>query len=193
MNYQNSSGCIQTYSGHMYSVRDPDPETIEINDIAVALARTPRFGGHTTHTYNVALHSDWVYEYVSERTDDPEIHLAALLHDAHEAYLGDVPKPIKPMIPGFDVLEEVNQAAMAYRFRFDQKLFHHPLVKEADLVALATERRDLMGPCNGEWSMDLPAPAPDTCIIYYSELASGRIFMNSFNEIQLRRNAPVTA
>ena len=90
---------IQTSSGRWFNPFEPDPEQIDPGDIARALANVCRFGGHTRAFYSVAQHSVIVSELVEERGGDVEDVFAALMHDATEAYLGDMPHPIKHRSP----------------------------------------------------------------------------------------------
>ena len=100
--------CIETMSGRLLNPAAPEPEDICPNDIAWALSRIPRFAGHTTSKipYSVAQHSIHVSVLVEQHglsTESPVITphtcIKALFHDAHEAYFGDIPSPIKHM-PG---------------------------------------------------------------------------------------------
>jgi len=77
----------------MVSFVDPDPMAFDINDIALALSRQPRYGGHGKFFYSVAQHSVYVAYQAA-----PENRLYALLHDAHEAYTGDIPGPLKELL-----------------------------------------------------------------------------------------------
>lgn len=133
-----------TASGRRLYILDPDPEELSIEDIAQGLSRICRFGGHTREHYSVAQHSLLVSHVVP-----PCYALEGLLHDASEAYLGDIIRPLKMLLPGYRQIEKRWEDVIASRFGLlfasqhvggDAKL----VVKEADLVALATERRDLM-------------------------------------------------
>lgn len=87
---------IKTYSGRIVDPFEMTVDDIDLDDIAHALSSICRFGGHTRHFYSVAQHSVYVAEYVCHR--DPENHVrqkTALLHDAVEAYLGDLVRPLK--------------------------------------------------------------------------------------------------
>src|SRR3954452_17139806 len=90
---------LQTVSGRWVNPFDPDPEQLDITDITRALANTCRFGGHCRSFYSVAQHSVIVSELVEQRGGDAEDAFAALMHDASEAYLGDMPHPIKHRSP----------------------------------------------------------------------------------------------
>jgi phage pi2 protein 07 len=92
---------IRTYHGLEFDFVDPKPEQVCIEDIAHALSNICRFTGHTPNHYSVAEHSILVSYYV-----EPQNRLLALLHDASEAYLGDVASPLKQLLPEYKKLEE---------------------------------------------------------------------------------------
>lgn len=129
--------CIRTVSGRYVNVFALEPHMIHIGDIAHALSNTPRFGGHLPRWYSVAMHSLHVADLV-----EPEHKLSALLHDASEAYLLDMPKPIKDRLPDYMALEQQVQGFIAKVYQLP-----HPLpsaVKAADEQALRTEWRTMM-------------------------------------------------
>lgn len=132
--------CIRTVSGKYVNLVDPDPATLDITDIAHALSRIPRFGGHLPVAYSVAHHSVHVARLCQDH--DRRVQFQALMHDASEAYLLDIPKPLKDYLPEYRAIEDRMMRALAQRFGFGWPL--HPAVKQADKVALETEWEHLM-------------------------------------------------
>jgi len=132
---------LQTVSGRWVNPFDPDPAQLDPGDIARALANQCRFGGHCRTFYSVAQHSVIVSELVEQRGGDPEDVFAALMHDASEAYLGDMPHPLKhrsELGAAFKAAEADLERAIRDRFRIRPDV---ALIKPADRALLATERR----------------------------------------------------
>lgn len=132
-----------TASGRAVDLLNPDPRVISIEDIAASLSRISRFGGHLrddVETYTVAQHSVLVSQMVP-----PEMALVGLLHDAAEAYLGDVVSPLKRLLPGYAALEIAWAMAIGSALGLGVRLIEQPPeVVEADARAMATEARDLL-------------------------------------------------
>jgi len=129
--------CIRTFTGIYINVFDPKPEDICIEDIAHALSNQCRFGGHLPDYYSVAQHSI----LCCKMTDD-EYKLQALLHDASEAYLLDIPRPIKQGLSNYKEIENKLMRVIADKFGFT-----HPLdevIKDIDEWALVVEWKYLM-------------------------------------------------
>lgn len=124
--------CMRTYSGLILDLTDPKPESICIEDIARGLSLTYRFNGHSRQPITVAEHSMWVAHSV----DEP-FKLTALLHDASEAYLGDMVSPIKSLMTDYAKLEFKLMDCIAKKFGFSWPLPAE--VKEADAQALQLE------------------------------------------------------
>lgn len=134
---------IQTLTGRRVNPLDPAPEDIDPEDIAGALANICRFGGHCRPFYSVAQHSVIVCDLLAERGATPEELLAALLHDAAEAYLGDLPHPIKhrsDLGAAFRAAEHRLQGVISERFALPDASAR---IKPLDRALLAAERRVL--------------------------------------------------
>ncbi len=132
---------IQTVSGRWLNPFEPDPAQLDERDIARALANLCRFGGHSRVFYSVAQHCVIVSRVVEERGGDVEDVFAALMHDASEAYLGDMPHPIKhrsELGASFREAEAGLEAVIRDRFKIKAVV---PEIKRVDRALLATERR----------------------------------------------------
>ena len=116
---------IRTNSGIYMNVLEPTEDMINIEDIAHSLSQQPRFGGHLPNFYSVAQHS----LNCSYLADDPKMKLCALLHDASEAYLLDIPSPIKSLIPKYKEMEDKLMAIIAKKFGFE-----YPLPEEIKII-----------------------------------------------------------
>lgn len=125
--------CIRTVTGIYINVFEPTEEMICIEDIAHSLCQQPRFGGHLPYFYSVAEHS----LNCSYLIDSPELKLAALLHDASEAYLMDIPKPIKSGLTNYKEIEDKLMKVIAIKFGFDYPLPQE--VKDVDETMLELE------------------------------------------------------
>jgi len=106
--------CIRTFSGIYMNVFEPTKEMICIEDIAHALSMQCRFGGHLPNFYSVGRHS----LNCSYLIDKPELKLSALLHDASEAYLLDIPRPIKQRLDNYKGIENRLMYEIANKFGF---------------------------------------------------------------------------
>lgn len=148
-----------THSRRHFDFANPQPEQIDIMDIALGLARECRFGGQTHghwEGYSVAQHSVHASHIVA-----PQHALEALLHDASEAYCKDLPSPLKGLLPDYQQIEARVDLAIRQKFRLPEQA--SPEVKHADLVMLATERRDLMPTDGAAWAiLEGIEPLPDT-------------------------------
>ncbi len=145
---------IQTYTGKAFYPQDPQPGDINIVDIAHSLSMTCRFGGHTTRFYSVAQHSALVAANVPAADA-----LWGLLHDASEAYLADVSKPVKPLLTGYSEIEGKVMAAVCQKFGLPPEM--PASVKAMDATLLFTEKRDVMAASLQDWGYAVP-PLPGT-------------------------------
>ena len=143
---------MQTFTGRQFWPLDPRPEEIFVEDVAHALSMQCRYAGHCRKFYSVAEHCVLLAEAVAQApgatTDDARW---ALMHDASEAYLVDVPRPVKPHLTGYRDAEAVVMAAVAERFGLPDKIT--PLVHDYDNRIIADERANLSD-CAAKWDFD---------------------------------------
>lgn len=137
---------IDTHSGKKITPLDPDPDNIRIEDIAHGLSNIGRFAGQGREFYSVARHSIHVSYEVEVRGGGPSAQRYALLHDAAEAYLSDVPGPVKRSLPGYKHAERRVDRAVVRALDLDVSEKGRELVEEADTVVgqheLATQFPD---------------------------------------------------
>ena len=148
----NAQDAIQIAPGRFFQPLHPLWSQIHLQDIAHALSNLCRFGGHCSKFYSVAQHSVLVSHYCP-----PEDALWGLMHDAAEAYLGDVPGPIKRdsrFGEQYRMAEVELLEAIAKRFGLPFGSWTLPeTVHAADSWLLAAEARDLMG--DPEWALNI--------------------------------------
>ncbi len=174
--YDPDAAWIQTYSGRRFNPTNPNPDAIVIQDIAHALSMQCRFTGHTKKFYSVAQHSVLVSHICNE-----EDALWGLMHDASEAYLIDVPRPLKRSGKFQAYLDFEAQMQEAICKRFGLPVQEPPSVKKADVKLLATEARDLMSPLHPDW-VNRTTPLPFT-IEAWSPQKAKDMFMQRFFEL----------
>lgn len=166
---------IQTFTGLRVYPLDARPEEIDIRDIAHSLSLTCRFNGHTRVGYSVAQHAVHVSRLVS-----PGCAKWALHHDDAEAYLSDVPRPVKRFMPEYKRIEASLLQVIGERFGLPWPM--PTQVSWGDCKALATEKRDLLAnPCL-KWDGDLPEPDPEV-IVPLTGPEAERLFLARFNEL----------
>lgn len=171
---------MQTWSGRLYWPLDPRPEDIRIEDIAHSLAMQCRYGGHCRSYYSVAEHSVLVSRIVPT-----ELALIGLLHDATEAYLSDVIRPLKRHLTNYKEIEEFNWRAIAERF--DLPTMMPEAIHRADAALLHTEMLTLMKPLpdqtRAEWLMGDIQPPADVKIECWGWKQARMEFMCRYEEL----------
>lgn len=154
---------FQTYTGKQFWPLDPRPEDFCIHDIAHALSHICRFGGHCHTFYSVAQHSCHVSDVLRDKFTHTKGAYIGLMHDATEAYLGDMVRPLKEFMPAYKEAEQDLWLAIARCFNLPGCM--PPYVKEADNLLLMTERRDLLIGTSHRWHPSLEAIRPLDYII----------------------------
>jgi hypothetical protein len=180
-----TGGWIQTHNVRRVWPFDVDPGELDHHDMAHALARVCRFTGHTVEPYSVAQHCCLMARQAIRRGHGVEVALAALIHDASEAYLGDVSKYVKERlfvdtgpdpVNGGSVLERfvtVEDRLLAEIFRWAGIPGQFPLpeaVKSLDREALETEVRDCLAGRHTDWPQRA-VPWPDRIVCWGHERA----------------------
>lgn len=178
-----TSPWIQTHSGRRYNLQAPRLDDVFIDDIAHALAHQCRFAGQCARFYSVAEHSVHVSRLVP-----PQHQLAGLLHDATEAYLHDLTRPLKQLIPAYRALEDTAWFVIAAKFNLDFDL--PQCVKDADATMVFVERRALF-PNRVEaddWGHGLEEPSvlPDVGLMGWPPAHAKRVFYDRFYELTNR-------
>lgn len=134
---------MQTFTGKVFPLKNFDPGAIDIEDIAHALGMLCRFNGQCKTFYSVAEHSVHVSHEIA-----PDLALLGLMHDAAEAYLGDVPTPLKKELEGYCVKEDKLMILISDKFGFEwpaKKSDEYIELKWADNQLLADEKHVVMG------------------------------------------------
>lgn len=167
---------ITTHSGKYFDLLSPEGFEFDINDIAWALSHLCRFTGHTNQFYSVAQHSYHVSVIVPE-----PIAMHALLHDAAEAFIGDVSSPLKALLPEYKEIEKRIETALFSFFGLSSEIPAD--VKKADLVMLATERKYLIGEQDTEWDAIKNITPIYQELPHMTSLAARKFFIDRFNKL----------
>jgi hypothetical protein len=168
---------MSTYLGGRFYPLDPKPNEIFIEDIAHALSMQNRFNGHTNWPYTVAQHSVHVSDYVG---GSPEQRLYGLLHDAAEAYIGDLIRPIKYYLPQFKEIEDDIMCAVFDKFEIWPTKAEIAAVKTVDNLMCAAEMRDIR---RSGIVTDMPDPSIIPLIQPWSHSYAKGMFTRRFNEL----------
>lgn len=172
---------LHMMSGCTVNLLNPDPDTISLLDIAHNLARINRFNGATKIPYSVADHSVWVSKAV------PEEHaLAGLLHDASEAYLGDIVAPLKPLLRDYCYLEERFDRTISDVFGVGVGRLTPHEVRKADKAAALLEMFAVGHPAYEEYQVEiqnLDGSLRHQPIVPRSPEQAAENFINRFDEI----------
>lgn len=166
---------MQTFTGQQFYALDPRPEDIDSRDIARALSMQCRFNGHVNKFYSVAEHCVLLSFAVS-----PPNALWALLHDATEAYVGDMVRPLKKHMPDYVAVEDRLMGVIAERFGLSGEIPAE--VHEADSRILLTERDALMNPSSHLWAVDGLPPLPVNIFAWYPKLAE-EMYLRRLDEL----------
>lgn len=145
-----------TYTGVKFYLTDPHPDDVRIKDIAHALSMICRFGGHTTEFYSVAQHLVHCTDLVASwEPENVKLQLDTLLHDASEAYLGDVVRPLKYSMPKYLDLEAKTMDVIYEGLKIEfPNVMDNATIKLADDTLLMTERQEFIRHKDNDWRID---------------------------------------
>lgn len=180
-----TESCITTVSGRFFDILKPEEYDFDIEEIATALSNLCRYTGHVCKFYSVAEHSVLVSRLLPDG-----LALCGLLHDASEAYLGDVSSPLKKLLPDYKRIEERVEQAIARQFGFS---FPYPTeVHEADKRMYWQERQSVAdnGVRDRLWHQDLRATRKVEAIGMAPHMAR-RMFLSRYKELTRDRNEQV--
>lgn len=185
---------IVTYTGKIFDLQNPKPEQVCIEDIAHSLAHQCRYTGHTRWFYSVAQHCI----LMAENSDLPGDPMQKLMHDADEAYVGDIARPWKRLlhvlIPetkhfnGHDIpvknyerkIQEVIGTALGINLEPSAE------VKESDIRMMATETRDLMPlmPQPSVWDLPVDISPVEEIIESWHPIYTERKFLSLYKKLR---------
>lgn len=168
---------IITHNKQIYDLESPDYIAVLLADVAHALSNLCRFTGHSREFYSVAEHSVRVFQLLRDRGHTITLQRAGLMHDAHEAYIGDMSTPLKQVL-GIRDFEDRHKKAIHKRFQIAQD--HSSVVCEADRVLLSTEFRDLLGYSDPA----LPRPLREKIVPWSREFAKSK-FLESCDQMDI--------
>ena len=136
---------LNTYTGKQIKIISIKPDDICLPDIAHSLSMICRFNGHCSFFYSVAQHSISIFNELKNLKYSPKIQLYGLLHDAAEAYICDLPKPIKIYIPQYRKLESKIQKKIWKAFNIPKPTYReYKIIKELDVSMMQLEANMLM-------------------------------------------------
>lgn len=133
---------IQLFTGGYFNFVQPNPEDVKVEDIAGALSKTCRFGGHIKRFYSVAEHAINCSLSAMKNGATLEQGFAILHHDDTETYMGDMVKPLKNIMPEFARIEKIVERVIGEKLGIDFDK-HHDIIKQFDIQMLFAEKREL--------------------------------------------------
>lgn len=182
-------GIVCTASGKPFDVCFPTWEMIEPRDIAQGLANTCRFGGHTKEYYSVAHHSLAVMFELRRGGASYTIQLGGLCHDGSEFVLGDMPAPIKALLPEYQTLERGVQQEIYRTFGLPREWASAmpEEIKKADITCYHREREHLMP--HVDWWAHKEGTNKEFLYSHLTRDAARQAWLDCFYNLQARRGA----
>ena len=182
MNSATQDPAITTFTGRKFYPLDPNPDDIDIEDIAHGLSMKCWYNGHSLHFYSVAEHS-WL---MSSLFENPMLRMAALLHDAAEAYLCDVPSPVKrlPMMAGYCEAEDRLQSMIYEKFGLQGDKLR--LIDQADKYMLHVETASpIVGSRHPDWKPpEITETFPSLIVSGFRPQIIEEAFLRAWKEVE---------
>ena len=167
---------IMLASGRRFDLLNPVANEFDIEDIAHGLAHVCRYAGQCRTFYSVAEHSLLVSETVDEHAFE------ALLHDAAEAFIGDITRPLKQLLPDYKAIEAEIESAISERFELSMAAKR--TIKEADLRVLAAEQMQIMAPGCADWASEAGINPADITVRGLLPSQAKAEFLHRFRELR---------
>jgi uncharacterized protein len=168
---------IRLHSGATLDFNDPESSNFTIEDIAHGLANVCRYSGQCVRFYSVAEHSLLV-----SQISRSGFELAGLLHDAAEAFVGDVTGPLKKLVPEYKKIELRVQGAIFSRFGLPEEMPRE--VKEAELQVLAAEQAQIMPPGTSDWAVSAGIEPARIVVRHLTPPQARGLFLRRFDEVR---------
>ncbi len=178
------SNTIKVAAGHYVDLIDTDPYTIDINSIASALSKICRFGGHSPRFYSVAEHCILATRLAKKHGIDLEALRAIFLHDAAEAYIGDMVKPLKLNIPKYRSIETQIEHAIQIAFAVDFEQWAD-VIKEYDRAMLKAEKTRLWPEDKEVWAGFSSIPDHEVEFRFYDWITAEHRYLELATELNL--------
>jgi hypothetical protein len=175
---------MQTFTGKAFYPMEPRSVDVDPVDIAHALSLICRFGGHSKHFYSVAEHCVLISQWV-EREAGPEEALWGLLHDATEAYVGDMVRPLKNSMPDYRLAEAKVMTAICAHFWIPRT--QPQIVHEADSRILLNEKNAVMGRAPASWAVDDLEPLPGIYPVGWDPKPAEFAYLERFHTLEKAR------
>jgi len=178
---------VSTYLGHRFHPAAPCIDDVHIEDIAHGLSNTSRYSGQCKRHYSVATHSVIVAMFLPD-----ELKFEGLLHDSTEAFMADIPTPLKILLPDYLGIERRLDSTIRRHFGLPVEI--SPEVKRVDHLVLAIEKPILMGQSVIHWDLPEIDHADPTVIVAKALIScatiesSKRLFLDFFKELKETKN-----
>jgi 5'-deoxynucleotidase YfbR-like HD superfamily hydrolase len=175
---------ISTYNGDFFDFDHPESFDFDVETIAHALSNICRYGGHSSKFYSVAEHSVLVSRVVPSH-----LAMCGLFHDASEAFVGDMPSPLKAMCPDYRAIEERVHKEIATQFGLPYPF--PPDIKYADKAVYKAERLQITSVDDTIWHIDIP-PA-DVMVTGMDPKNAKQFFLSRYRELSKQLELPLVA